>query len=177
MYTTQPNAADNLKRFFREGSALANLIIFNIAVWGLVQAFRIIFFLYNQPDAAIATTAIIRIFGVPASLPSLLNKPWTLITYMFLHIDVWHVLFNMLWLYWFGKIFVEFMGNKKLVLVYFLGGISGALVYILAFNFFPVFSAALPQSYALGASASVMAIVTAAAFKVPDYTVYLLFFI
>jgi len=176
MYTTQPNAADNLKRFFREGSALANLIIFNIAVWVLVQAFRIIFFLYNQPDAAIATTAIIRIFGVPASLPSLLNKPWTLITYMFLHIDVWHVLFNMLWLYWFGKIFVEFMGNKKLVLVYFLGGISGALVYILAFNFFPVFSAALPQSYALGASASVMAIVTAAAFKVPDYTVYLLFF-
>ena len=176
MYTTQPNAADNLKRFFREGSALANLIIFNIAVWVLVQAFRIIFFLYNQPDAAIATTAIIRIFGVPASLPSLFNKPWTIVTYMFLHIDVWHVLFNMLWLYWFGKIFVEFMGNKKLVLVYFLGGISGALVYILAFNFFPVFSAALPQSYALGASASVMAIVTAAAFKVPDYSVYLLFF-
>ena len=176
MYTAQPNTADNLKRFFREGSALANLIIINVAVWVLVQAFRIFFFLYNQPDAALATTAIIRIFGVPASLPSLLNKPWTLITYMFLHVDIWHVLFNMLWLYWFGKIFVEFMGNKKLVLVYFTGGVSGALVYILAFNVFPVFSSALPQSYALGASASVMAIVTATAFKVPDYSVYLLFF-
>lgn len=176
MYENQPNTADNLKRFFREGSALANLIIINVAVWALIQIFRIIFFLYNQPDAALATTAIIRIFGVPASIPSLLNKPWTVFTYMFLHIDIWHVLFNMLWLYWFGKIFVEFMGNKKLVLVYLLGGISGALFYILAFNLFPVFSLSLPQSYALGASASVMAIVTATSFKVPDYSVHLLFF-
>ena len=173
---TEPSLADNLKRFFREGSVLANLIIINVAVWILIQGFRIIFFLYNQPDAALATTSIIRIFGVPASLPSLLNKPWTVVTYMFLHIDIWHILFNMLWLYWFGKIFQEYLGSRKLLIVYLLGGISGAFVYILAFNIFPVFSYALPQSYALGASASVMAIVTAISFKVPKYSVYLLFF-
>ena len=175
MYTNDTNPGDALKRFFREGSALANLIIINVAVWLLVQVFRIIFFLYNQPDAEIATTAIIRIFGVPASLPSLINKPWSLVTYMFLHIDIWHILFNMLWLYWFGKLFQEHLGSRKLLLVYFLGGISGALVYIFAFNVFPVFLPSLPQSYALGASASVMAIVTAISFKIPDYSVYLLF--
>ncbi|MCX6285705.1 MAG: rhomboid family intramembrane serine protease [Bacteroidetes bacterium] len=173
---TEPSPGDNLKRFFREGSALANLIIINVVVWLLVQVFRIIFFLYNQPDAALATTSIIRIFGVPASLTSLINKPWTVLTYMFLHIDIWHVLFNMLWLYWFGKIFQEYLGGRKLMVVYFLGGISGALVYIFAFNIFPVFSPSLPISYALGASASVMAIVTAISFKVPNYSVYLLFF-
>jgi len=175
-YSNGPNQADNLKRFFREGSVLANLIIVNVAVWLLVQVFRIIFFLYNQPDADLATTSIIRIFGVPAFIPSLFNKPWSVVTYMFLHVDIWHILFNMLWLYWFGKIFQEYLGSKKLLTVYILGGISGALVYILAFNVFPVFATSLPQSYALGASASVMAIVTAISFKVPEYTITLLFF-
>ncbi len=175
-YSADPNPGDNLKRFFREGSVLANLIIVNVAVWLLVQVFRIIFFLYNQPDAALATTSIIRIFGVPASLPLLINKPWTILTYMFLHIDLSHILFNMLPFFWFGKIFQEYLGSRKLLVVYFLGGISGALVYILAFNIFPVFAPSLPISYALGASASVMAIVTAISFKVPNYSVNLLFF-
>ncbi len=173
--TTGPNPAEPLKRFFREGSVLANLIIINVVVWLLVQIFSLIFFLYNQPDAALATTSIIRIFGVPAFLPALFNKPWTIVTYMFLHVDVWHILFNMLWLYWFGKIFQEYLGSRKLLVVYLLGGISGALVYILAFNVFPVFAPSLPISCALGASASVMAIVTAVSFKVPDFNISLLF--
>lgn len=175
MYANQTGPAENLKRFFREGSVLANLIIINVSVWVLVQVVRVIFFLYNQPDEDLATSAIIRIFGVPASIPSLFAKPWTMATYMFLHIDIWHILFNMLWLYWFGRIFQNYLGNKKLLAVYLLGGISGALVYVAAFNIFPVFSQALPLSYALGASASVMAIVSAISFKVPDYTVHLLF--
>jgi hypothetical protein len=80
----------------------------------------------------------------------------------------------MLWLYWFGKIFLEFLTNRQLILVYFLGGISGGLLYVLAFNFFPVFADIVPVSFALGASASVMAIVTATAFYVPNYTIQLL---
>jgi membrane associated rhomboid family serine protease len=176
MYQANTNIFDDLRKFFRMGSALANLIIINVAVWLLVQSMRIFFFLYNQPDAALATSSIIRIFGVPASLSSLEDKPWTLFTYMFLHVDIWHILFNMLWLYWFGKIFLEYLGGRRLLIVYLLGGVSGGLVYIAAFNIFPVFSASLPQSYALGASASVMAIVTAISFKVPNYSIFLLFF-
>jgi len=175
-YSPGPGAAENLKRFFREGSVLANLIIVNVAVWLLVQVFRVIFSLISVQDETLGTSAIIRFFGVPAYLPTLAGKPWTVLTYMFLHVEIWHVLFNMMWLYWFGKIFQEYLGSRKLLIVYILGGLSGAVVFVLAFNIFPAFSYILPQSYALGASASVMAIVTAIAFKEPDFSVYLLFF-
>jgi hypothetical protein len=92
---------------------------------------------------------------------------------MFTHKDIWHILFNMLWLYWFGRIFLEYLDQKKLVSLYFLGGISGALVYILSFNIFPAFSGMVDESVAIGASASVMAVVIAIASYVPDYTVTL----
>ena len=94
---------------------------------------------------------------------------------MFLHKNFLHILFNILWLYWFGKVFLEYLDARKLVGVYLLGGLSGAVLYIAAFNFFPVFSQELGLSYALGASASVMAIVIAIAAYVPNYTMHLLF--
>jgi hypothetical protein len=82
----------------------------------------------------------------------------------------------MLWLYWFGRIFLEYLDQRKLVAVYLLGGISGALLYILSFNIFPAFSGVVAESVAIGASASVMAIVIAIAAYVPDYTVQLFLF-
>jgi hypothetical protein len=93
---------------------------------------------------------------------------------MFTHKDIWHILFNMLWLYWFGRIFLEYLDGRKLVAVYLLGGICGALVYILSFNIFPVFTGIVADSVAIGASASVMAVVIAIAAYVPDYTINLL---
>jgi hypothetical protein len=82
----------------------------------------------------------------------------------------------MLWLYWFGRIFLEYLDERKLVAVYLLGGISGALVYILSFNIFPAFTGVVADSVAIGASASVMAIVIAIAAYVPDYTIQLFLF-
>jgi hypothetical protein len=82
----------------------------------------------------------------------------------------------MLWLYWFGRIFLEYLDQRKLLAVYLLGGISGAIVYILSFNVFPVYADVVAESVAIGASASVMAIVVAIAAYVPDYTVQLLLF-
>jgi hypothetical protein len=82
----------------------------------------------------------------------------------------------MLWLYSFGRIFLEYLDGRKLVAVYLLGGISGAAVYILSFNIFPVFSGVIAESVAIGASASVMAIVIAISAYVPDYTVQLFLF-
>lgn len=117
---------------------------------------------------------VLRLFAVPASLRTLAMKPWTLITYMFTHKDILHILFNMLWLYWFGRIFLEYLDQRKLVAVYILGGISGAIVYVLSFNIFPVFTSLIPESVAIGASASVMAVVVAIAAYVPNYPVHLL---
>jgi len=164
---------DDIKKTFSNGSNLTKLIYINIAVFILLTIVAVIGFLLNNQK--IAETAL-NIFSVPSSLNSLLLKPWTLITYMFVHKDIWHILFNMLWLYWFGRIFLEYLDQRKLVSVYLLGGLSGAVLYILSFNIFPAFDGVVADSAAIGASASVMAIVIAIAAYVPDYTVQLFLF-
>jgi len=94
---------------------------------------------------------------------------------MFMHDGIFHIAFNMLWLYLLGQIFEDYLGNKRIAGLYLLGGFSGALFYILAYNIFPVFAPVLPVSTAVGASASVMAIIVATATLVPNYTIPLIF--
>ena len=164
---------DDIKLTFRNGSNLTRLIYINIAVFVLLTLVAVSGFLLNN---AVISDKVLDFFSVPASLSVLLLRPWTLITYMFTHKDMWHILFNMLWLYSFGRIFLEYLDGRKLVAVYLLGGLSGALVYILSFNIFPAFASVVADSVAIGASASVMAIVIAIAAYVPDYTVQLFLF-
>ena len=161
---------DDIKSTFRNGSNLVKLLYLNAGVFVLVKIIEVIAVLFSSPGL---TGISLRMLAIPASLPSLLTHPWTIITYMFLHEGFIHLIFNLMWLYWMGKIFLEYLDQKKLVAVYLLGGICGAALYVISFNLFPVFSGTLPDSIALGASASVMAIVVAIATYVPDYTVYL----
>ncbi|HNW75378.1 MAG TPA: rhomboid family intramembrane serine protease [Bacteroidales bacterium] len=163
------------RSFFREKSVLSYLVLLNIAVWAIIQALRVVLFLYNRQTGGEELHRIINLLAVPAYLPTLAHQPWSLFTYMVLHENIWHILFNMLWLYWFGKIFLQYLSQRQLLITYLLGGLAGALVYILSYNIFPVFAEALPVSCALGASASVMAIVTAISFYVPNYSISLLF--
>ena len=169
------NPMPDIKTFFKSGSILSRLILINVGIWVLVSAMRVIAFLFNV-EGAVFEGYILEYLALPASFDVLITKPWTLITYMFLHIDFFHILFNMLWLYWFGKIFLQYLSAKQLLKMYFWGGISGGLLYILAYNIFPAFSSALPIAKAMGASASVMAIVTSISFFVPNYFIHLLFF-
>jgi len=162
---------DEIKRTFSNGSYLIRLIIINIAVFIFLTIVAIAGYLLNNQGLA---AGAVNIFSVPASFEALLLRPWTLLTYMFTHKDIWHILFNMLWFYWFGTIFLQYIGQKKLVAVYLLGGICGAFLYIVSFNVFPVFTGMVADSSAIGASASVMAVVIAIAAYVPDYTVNLL---
>lgn len=164
---------DDIKNTFRKGTNLTRLIYINAAVFLIISSAVIVGFLLKNPAVASKT---LNLFAIPASLNALLVKPWTLITYMFTHKDIWHILFNMLWLYWFGRIFLEYLDQRKLVAVYLLGGICGAVVYVLSFNIFPAFTGIVNESVAIGASASVMAIVIAIAAYVPDYTVQLFLF-
>jgi membrane associated rhomboid family serine protease len=162
---------DNIRNTFRHGTSLTRLIYINIAVFLILSLAAIAGFLLDNPDIASKTFLL---FAIPSSFKALLLKPWTLVTYMFTHKDFWHILFNMLWLYWFGRIFLEYLDQRKLVAVYLLGGLSGALVYVLSFNVFPAFTGVLNKSVAIGASASVMAVVIAIAAYVPNYTIQLL---
>ena len=161
---------EDLGKTFRTGSSLTRLIYLNIAVFLLITAGSIIGYLLNNQALSLK---ILNLFSVPSSVKAFAVRPWTLITYMFTHKDVLHILFNMLWLYWFGTIFLEYLDQKKLVSVYLLGGITGAVVYIISFNIFPAFDQVVSESVAIGASASVLAVVVAIAVYVPDYSVNL----
>ncbi len=175
-YNQPAPVLEELKRFFRSGSALSLFLLINIGIWIFIQALRVIAFFFLHPENQALNNFILHNFAIPASFDTLAGKPWTAFTYMFLHLEFWHLLFNMLWLYWFGKIFTEFLSDRNLVAVYLLGGLTGGLVFILSFNLFPVFEEMVPVSFALGASASVMAIVSAISFYVPQYQIQLLFF-
>lgn len=162
---------DELKETFKRGSMLTRLIYINLGVYLAVKLVDAFYFLF----AIGGHNFLVTWLEVPADLHQLLYRPWTIFTYMFLHQAFLHILFNMLWLYWLGKIFLEYLTGKQLLNVYLLGGLSGAALYILAYNIFPVFQQSIALSYALGASAGVLAIVVATAVYVPNYTIYLMF--
>ena len=127
----------------------------------------------------IAGTEIIKAYTgeylyLPSYLPKLLVRFWTPVTYMFMHASILHILFNMLSLYWFGQIFEEFLGKKRTIVLYLMGGLAGGLLFVIAFNLLPLFSYVKQVSYVVGASASVMAIVVAAATTVPNYEISLI---
>lgn len=162
---------EEIKQSFQSGGTLVKLIYINLGVFLVFNILRAILFL-GGIDIGFSVSQYI---AVPADLSNLISRPWTIITYMFFHEGFIHVLFNMLWLYWMGKIFLSFMSQRQLLGVYIMGGISGALLYILFYNIFPAFQNDLPISYALGASASVYAVVFAAVVYAPNLALNLLF--
>ena len=163
---------DEIKESFRKGSTLTRLIYINLAVFILVNLVEAVFFLSNIHGRF---PIFMSYLAVPADTSLLIQRPWTLITYMFTHKGFIHILFNILWLFWFGKVFLEYFDGKKLVGVYLLGGLAGAILYIISFNLFPVFSQDLSRSIAMGASASVTAVIVAIAAYVPNYNWNMMF--
>lgn len=109
---------------------------------------------------------------MPADTDSLLNRPWTIITYMFVHDNIWKVFANMLWLWCFGYIMQDLSGNRKIVPVFIYGGLAGAVAFILAYNFVPSLQAQLPYATAIGASAGVMAVAVATTILSPGYKIF-----
>ena len=162
---------EDIKKQYKNGSALIKLIFVNIGVFLAVYIIGNVLYLLNIGSSDVLFNAL----SLPASFSEIIGQPWSLVTYMFLHKGLWHMSMNMLVLYFGSQIFGQFLNQKKLVLVYILGGLAGGLLYVLSFNLFPVFSEVMPSSIALGASASVMAILVAAATYVPNFVVRLMF--
>lgn len=163
---------DEIKASFRHGTSLTRLIFINAGIFLIIKILEMISVLASSPELA---TTVISYLAVPASVGALATKPWTPVTYMFLHQGFIHLLFNMLWLWWFGKIFMSYLDQRKVVSLYLMGGLAGALLYIVIFNLFPAFAGAVNVSVALGASASVMALVIATAVYLPEMELHLLF--
>tara|TARA_R110002072_G_scaffold199405_4_gene357035 strand:+ start:10961 stop:11851 length:891 start_codon:yes stop_codon:yes gene_type:complete len=162
------NTIEQAKYKFRMANVVEKLIVVNVVVFVLMYLLQVVFFLFEMPLNTISDWLVFS-----KDPEDLLYKPWSIITYAFLHQGIFHIFFNMLILYYFGNYFLIYFTPKRLLNFYFLGAIAGALVYLISYNFFPVF-AGVGRSYMLGASASVMAILVGIATKVPNLGVRLI---
>lgn len=160
------NKADN---------ALIQLIYINIAVFAFLVIVNLI---STLTGATFLGEFIHNQFSIPPRLIDFVLRPWTAITYAFAHNlrYIWHIVFNMLFLYWFGRFIVEYLGNNKLISLYVLGALSGAVLYLIAFNLIGYYaqqSSSFPGM--VGASGAVYAIVVGAATLLPNHSIHLMF--
>ena len=165
---------DEIRMQFGNASALYRLMAINIGVFLIFTLIRTFLFLFQVDDVWL--DLVINKLSLPSDFSTLLSQPWSLVTYMFLHEGIMHIVFNMLVFFWMGKLLTEYLGNDKLWTTYLLGGLTGGILYILAFNLFPAFENIGHVSRLLGASAGVIAILVAAATLLPDYNVHLILF-
>jgi len=156
---------------FKKANTLTKLIYINIIIYIIFQFSFVFSFLFNIEQLQLSS-----FLALPADISNLMRCPWSIISYMFLHQNILHLIFNILWLFFSGKIFLSLFSNKQLISTYILGGISGAILFIVSFNIFPVFENNINNSYAIGASASVLAIIIAIATKSPNYKIDLFIF-
>lgn len=164
--------AEELKfAFNRPNNGLIRIILINLIVFALLIIMRVIM---NLSGAGEIFAWIISQLMMPSDVSTFLTRPWTIITYMFTHMDFFHILFNMLFLYWFGQIIMDYLGSRKFVNIYVLGGLAGGLLFMLMYNLIPYYHNQLGAPL-LGASAGVAAIIVAAATLVPNHSFVLLF--
>lgn len=161
----------DLKEKFNKGTIAIQLIFINVGVFIITGLVTIMMQLFNR-----GTDPLIGILSLPASLPRFITQPWSIITYMFMHADILHILFNMMWLYWFGMLFLGHFSSKHLRGLYLFGGICGGVLYMIAYNVFPFFASSIDNSLLMGASASVLAIVIAVTYRDPNYNIRLFLF-
>ena len=157
--------------FKRPDNGLMKIIVINTVIFLGLWILEVPFALAKRPDLHLF---IVSLLSIPSDLGEFITRPWTLFTYFFTHTGFFHFLFNMLFLYWFGRLIVEYLGNRKLVSLYVLGGLAGGILFLLIYNLVPYFADRVALSTMLGASAGVLAIVVGAATLMPNYTFVLL---
>ena len=166
---------EDIQRNFKDGNMVVKLIYVNVAVFVVLLILGLVGGLFTpmavHPGLAASMSEWAEWLMMHSKLSELVFKPWTLITHMFTHVDVFHLLFNMLMLYFSGQLFVRFFGEKKLLSIYLMGGLAGAAALIIASAFLPYFEGG--SSMALGASAAVMSIFIACCVYAPKMIVNL----
>ncbi|MCC3155101.1 rhomboid family intramembrane serine protease [Hymenobacter sp. BT770] len=156
--------------FSRRDNALMQLILLNVLVFAGLIVLRTIL---TVSSASGYYPPVLRQLELSSSLPVLLRHPWTVLTYAFTHEGFFHILFNLLNLYWFGQLVREYLGDRRLVSIYVLGALAGAAIFLLSYNLIPAFQPAV-GSPMIGASAAVTAIIVAGATLLPDFTFMLI---
>jgi len=167
---------DDVKRQYSYGNMVTRLILVNVAVFVFINLLWIILYHFNAGKTSDFYHDFIHFFAISSDLWTLLTHPWSIITNMFMHEGFWHIIWNMLFLYWFGRIVGDLIGDRHILPLYILGGIAGVVAFVGSANLLPyAYGNPTVAPYALGASAGVMAIVVASGVLAPDYNFRLLF--
>ena len=156
----------------KKDNGLVKIILINVIFFVSMSILQVIFTLSGLTSLFVI---LLNKLMLPAELKTFIFQPWSLISYFFLHMNFMHILWNMLFLYWFGKIIHDNIGNNAIISLYVLGGIIGGLFYMALYNIIPYYSEMVSQSLMLGASAGVFSVVVGSATLLPNYTFYLLF--
>ena len=159
---------DKLKYSLSVMGQLQKLIVINIIFFIIPLILNTFLWLFELKDIS-----ILDYFVVEADLMSLIFKPWSLITYGFLHGSFSHLFWNMIMLFYFGNILVNYFGDKRLLNVFFNGILFGGIIYIISYNLFPVFTGV--SSKMIGSSAGVMAILFYITSYNPNHTIRFFF--
>lgn len=155
----------------QDGNALVHLVAINVILYAVLK-FLFLVYKVTGINTDVYYHSIFNWFTLPADLSTLATRLWVVLTYMFTHESVLQLIANMLWLWTFGFILQDMMGNRKLTPVYLYGGVAGAFFYVLSYHIFPQLQPALPIAAFWGANASVMAIAVAATALTPDYRIF-----
>lgn len=165
---------DDVRHQFNFGNMLTRIVIVNVAIFIFVNLVRLVLVIAagGIEDSGAYYRTFLEFFMISSDWFHNLTHPWVIITHMFLHESFWHILWNMLIMWWFGgRIVGDLLGDKRVLPLYLLGGLMGAIVYFIVGNMTDIWGTG---AFALGASAAVMAILLAAASKAPDYPVHLI---
>ena len=161
--------AEDIKRELNYGNRITRLVIFNVAIFIAVNLVRLFYTISSGFSPGLGFQEFLKYLALSSDLVFDFTHPWVFLTHMFLHVGFFHILFNMLFLYWFGRITADFLGDHRIYPIYFLSGFAGALIYLITS---PLIGG---SSIAYGASAAVMGVVVSSAAIAPDYTMRLLF--
>lgn len=157
---------DNLVSKFKQGNIVTRLIFINTGIFLVLRLTLVLLSLFK-----VEGDGFMRFLEMPSSFLQLIVTPWTAFTYMFVHLDLMHILFNMLWLFFFGGMFMRWFSPRQLGGLYVIGGLFGALFFALFYNLLPAFEGVTASL--MGASASILALGIAVAFYRPDEPVSL----
>jgi len=163
------NLLDNLRYRISSFSIAEKIIFINVFCFVIPMLLNTIFFLLKLP-----TGAYMDWIQLSPKFDTFITRPWTLISYSFIHSSFFHLLWNMLLLFYAGRLLLNLFPDKIFINNYFLGVIAGGLIFVLSYALFPVFKGTYPPM--IGASAGVMAVFIFICTYNPDREIRVLFF-
>ena len=157
------NIIQKIQTKFKYANIVEKFISINVAIFLLIFILNALGFLFQ------ANSSVANWFILPATFDGFISKPWSIITYGFIHVDFIHILMNLISLYFIGNLFINYFTPKQFISFYIFGTLFGGIIFLLSYNFFPVFANDVSNSFLLGASAGVSAIFIGLATYIPNY--------